>query len=56
MATKPMLLLTDNATRTPEPKNGLHGTQKRVEFVIKYYLLLNIIKLSEIRRQKYVCC
>jgi len=35
MATNPCSFFTVNATRTPEPKNGLHGTQKRVEFVIK---------------------
>jgi hypothetical protein len=35
MATNPGSFFTDNATRTPEPKKGLHGTQKRVEFVTK---------------------
>jgi hypothetical protein len=39
MATKPCSFFTDNATRTPEPKNGLHGTKKRVEIVTKILLI-----------------
>jgi len=38
MATTPRSFFTDTATRTTEPKHGLHGTQKRVEFVINPYL------------------
>jgi hypothetical protein len=45
MATNPCSFFTDNATRTPEPKNGLHGTQKRVEFVTKTLLITECNKI-----------